>query len=393
MLAPSLNKIHPIASGSVYLNVDIVNNDQQDGLIAQFSANLAQDLVDHAGQHDVAIVRMRYPNSLIPLSTRFQDDDYSVSISLGDSIQSSYNSLATRFLVNDNIPNGDDNFILSYADWTACINAALQGAWEVCAYEVITNGWQVPDPISGIPVPRTGPPLDVTNAPYIKYDPDTKLFSIYLNQYYFNSDISDTRNYGFNLWFNTAFNSIFAFNTSSTAKSIYSPFGDIYYILNKTPISDFIVYTDPDGVDTDATLPDTNILRQTFRSLSMLSGLGSVVVTTSLPITPEVSVVNINGESSAGRDGGFNFRSVLTDFEISTDETGRDLAGYDTYSATGYQRRYTMNGFEGIRNINLQLFWKTNTGMYFPLVIPLYTSVNIKLEFRRISRGEYVTTN
>jgi hypothetical protein len=382
--------VKTIKPGSIYVNVDINNNDNSDGLNAQISVNLSQNLLDHACEYDVSVVRMKYPNSQIPLSLRFLDADYSLSMSLGNSVDLSYGVYFTNNLINEDITNGDDRFLLSYNDWVVCINSALQRNWNAMGDLLSVYGWLVPDPETGLPIPRTTVFTDMA-APYIAYDVNNKLFSIYLDKFGFNEDISDPLNYGFRFWMNKSFNAIFAFDTAYTGQSDNSPF-DTPVGTVPIRINDFILSTQQ-VFDTDPLLPDYNIFRQTFRSLSNLSSLESVIVTTSLPINPEVLVTNYNGTASAGTNGGFDFRSILTDFEVSTSETGRDLSGYDYYAAAGYQRRYTMSGIEPIRNINLQLYWKTTTGQYYPLVIGLYQNVNMKLEFRRISRGEYVTAN
>lgn len=362
-----------IEPGNIFLDINIINNTQPT-IIAQYNALLGQDLIDSANRYDVSVFRFKYPNGLIPLSERFVDGQYNITLSFDEPTGNGFST--TQDLLNADMINGTP-FIISYNDWVSAMNAALGRGWDLMKLNAATN------------VPSIGgyPAFDTLSPPSISYDAVTQLFSLYYDSRAI--AFSDPAKWNTLLWFNLPVNLNFAFPTIKINRNVvhydtttFGPYNDYLFNFFNNQFS-----SSPD--------PTNFVIEfsQNYKSIGNFSGLESVIVKTGLPVVNEVSVVNLNNVSSAGSGGAYNFSSILTDFEVGFGQEGRDLSGYDFYAAGGSPRRYGMSGHAPIRDINIQIFWKSTLGNYYPLLIGLGQNVNIKLEFRRISRGEYITNN
>ena len=337
-----------------FIDVNICNNSSP-LLLASYSANLSNRIVQDGNNYDISVVRLKVPASAIPLSTRFADNEFSVSLSIGvDSTVA--NCFQTKFLLNSLILNGSQ-FLTSYNDWITCINGALDIAFQ----DLLTDN----------------PTLTSTLSPYIALDGATQLMTIYVPTTYATDSIY--------LWFNN--NTAYKFIWPNINCTPTNPLDRAWVPAGITnPISDFLVVLD------NSTLGGAGnnyyLTQQESSSLANFNNLESIVLATNtMPIGQEVSLSNIDANQSYNQ----NLFTILTDFEVNVG-TVIDR-GYIYYASSGYQRRYAITSSQDISKIDIQFLFKTTTGKYYPLYIPLFTNASVKLELRRIEGNRYITTN
>ena len=355
-----MNEQPPIRVATKYFDISITNTNATD-LLASYSANLSVPIIEHdSTQWDVAIVRARIVNSLIPLALKnWNNTDFSITLSIG--VQSTVpNTCFTAFLDPLDITNGSP-YIWTYNDWAQAVNAAFTRAHAAMMVHYNDGQWTVNPP----PIPE------------IVYDPISHLFSI------INIPI---RSSGLPLymWANRKFDDKFPFQSIGCfpdfPSRVYLP--AVLQPINVIPPNEImLVYEVPVGATSGRMIQDTP-------SLSLLSSLESIIVRTSLDVVPESVVNNLDGVQSQSQ----TFSNVLTDFQPQLSNIGRDLRSYDFY-ANQDSRCYQIRNNEPLNKISIQVFWKSQTQELIPLYIPYESSCNFKLRFRRIYDNRYITTN
>ncbi len=347
-----------VNGGSQYIEISIANT-KQTSMLASYSANLVEPIVDKSIGYDIGVVRMKYPNNSIPLSERFLDTEYSVSLSV---------DLTTGFtsnLLNSDIQNGSQ-FIWDYSEYITAFNAALHR----CYIQLRA----VYDPLL----------YSFFGAPYIELDSNTKLMSLH-NYAYRHAPSEEIRL--FYIFANTNCSNKFPFPSVFVNPTDPLDIPHIPPALVGCMINDVLYSLASPG--NSPIYPDKLRTTQDSPSLALLSSLDAVVINCGFCITQELNLSNLNSVSSQN----LQLSNTLTDLEITYSPLGRDLNGYDFFYSSGFVRRYAFNNDAPLTRVSVQLFWKSNTGNIYPLYLSLNTNVSMKLELREITNMTVVATN
>jgi hypothetical protein len=339
-----------VNGGSQFIEISIANT-RQSSMLASFNANLVEPIVEQSIGYDLAIVRLKYPNNSIPLSERFLDTEYKLSLSID--LITGYSSN----LLNADCLNGSE-FLWNYSEYITAYNAALFRCYTamIVAYPTYTfNG-----------------------APYLALDSSTHLMS--LNNYVYKDNLLVSKM--MNIFTNVNAADKFPFpdiriNPTNPADIAFIP-----PALVGCTINDYIYSLVFDGTSNSKTIQDS-------ASLALLSSLDTVVINCGFNITQELNLSNLNSVSNQN----LRLSNTLTDLEITYSPTGRDLNGYDFYFSSGFVRRYNLNNNAPLTQVAVQLYWKSNTGNIYPLYLSLNTNVSMKLELRELTNMTIISTN
>ncbi len=197
------------------------------------------------------------------------------------------------------------------------------------------------------------------SPPFMKYNGDNT-FSIYFDEQFATNYSFCVNEYLYNLFRN--------FNYE------YSQNNGVDYILRVT-----------NQLSTNAvTLNSVNYLveTQTYPSMSVnWSPLSSIVITSpTLPIISEERVPTIN-ILSGGSNSSNDLEAQLTDIVLSIDNPN-DYNNQITYTATTNYRRCSLNARE-IREISIQIYWRSKQGVLYPLLMSDGNAGTLKLKFEK----------
>ena len=362
--------MNPIKKSSQFIDLQISNIDKPT-LLASYSANLNREVVEKGANWDLSCVRLKCPLALIPLSTRFLDNQFNVSISVGLDATNPLNYV-TSFLLNSYIQNGSQ-YIQNYQDYITCINLAFSNAFDTLLIQ-------------------QGGSLSSTQPPIITLDPVTNLMSLIIQDTYSGDNLY--------VWFNQNTISKFIFPAISARPTnpIDQQFvpSTLLPPLCLVPVNDYLISINLTAVPFPSiskkninALPATlyYITIQDSSSLANFNTLESIVLATNtIPVGQQISVSNLDGLNNSQQ----NFYSVITDFEVSQGSVID--RGYVYYSSQGYTRRYNIISNASFTKLDVQFLFKTTTGLYYPIFIPIMSNATVLLEIRRIY-GDYITTN
>lgn len=244
-------------------------------------------------------------------------------------------------------------------------------------------------------------PNIITEAPYLKYDPNTSLFSIYCDSYGFGGDSALSFGSGavgneeaLNVWFNTNLFGLFAnFDNQYLGDEvsgkvnnilIYNKFGtNIYQKQLPTP------GTAPVYLATKSYY----VMTQDYNSTSNLwSPVDALTFTTSLlPIVPEQTgpvIIYGTGNDSVANPSSNAFIPIITDVSLPL----TNAQGYREFTEYASNPPYRMssltNSRQDLRSIDIQMYWKHRlTGALIPVRMFNLSSVSIKILFRKRELG------
>ena len=109
--------MNSVKRSNQFIDIQISNIDKPTQL-ASYSANLNREIVEKGSNWDLSCVRLKCPLALIPLSTRFLDNQFNISISVGLDATDPLN-FATSFLLNSYIElSSGREFNASFTDKT-----------------------------------------------------------------------------------------------------------------------------------------------------------------------------------------------------------------------------------------------------------------------------------
>jgi hypothetical protein len=339
-----------VNGGSQFIEIGI-NNTRQPAMLAAFNANLVEPIVEKSIGYDLAVVRLKYPNNAIPLSERFLDTDYKISLSVDFSV--GYSS----HLLNSDIPNGS-RFLWNYSEYITAFNAALLRCYTDLIFHY--GGYTF------------------NGAPYISLDDATHLMT--LHNYVYKDNLLVNRMFHIFTNVNASYKFPFPDIHINPTDPLDIPF--IPPALVGCTINDYLYSLEFDGTPNSKTTQDS-------ASLALFSSLDTVVINCGFNITQELNLSNVNTVSNQN----LKLSNTLTDLEITYSPSGRDLNGYDFYYSSGFVRRYGLNNDAPLTQVSVQLYWRSNTGNTYPLYLTLNTNVSMKLELREITNMTIVSTN
>jgi hypothetical protein len=148
------------------------------------------------------------------------------------------------------------------------------------------------------------------------------------------------------------------------------------------------VFTLPYPTDSVPTYPLQDyfiILKQEISTIDAWCPISSIVFTSNqLPIIPsQFSSSNTTGNETNSAIIGNRFALVITD--LMTNQQG--FRPNVIYNPTAEYRRLTLTGNMGIRNIDINVFWRSKTGQLLPFRLPSGGSASLKLLFEKKNRN------
>jgi hypothetical protein len=149
------------------------------------------------------------------------------------------------------------------------------------------------------------------------------------------------------------------------------------------------VFTLPFPTNSIATYPLQDyfiLLKQEISTIDAWCPISSIVFTSNqLPIiVSQFSSSNTTGNNANSALIGNRFALVITD--LMTNQQG--YRPNIIYNPTAEYRRITLTGNMGIRNIDINVFWRSKTGQLLPFRLPSGGSATLKLLFEKKDRKE-----
>lgn len=240
-------------------------------------------------------------------------------------------------------------------------------------------------------------PAIITEAPYIKYDPSSGLFSIYFDTYGFGGVSALSYGTGpagdeeaLQLWFNSNMFGLFTnfkneYNGNDTN-------GQVNNILVNNKFGTNIYQKQlptPGASPTYLTTKTYYVMTQDYPSTSTLwSPVDAIVFTSALipVISEQASPLLKYGEGNDvfQSSSSSNFTPIITDIALPMN-TGHDYRQFIEYVPSGeYRISSFQNSKNELRSIDIQVFWRSRlTGELIPLRLFNLSSISIKIMFRK----------
>jgi hypothetical protein len=205
-------------------------------------------------------------------------------------------------------------------------------------------------------------------APFMDYDVNTRLFSLYTQNIFLDTEVNPV-----SLFFNIRLDANFVTSFDLEYQSYDSLLGAYarFVILNRNGLNRTV----------DATAPDGFIYRQNqeFNTIGQITNFSSLLVRSiSLPILNEA--ITIRGDQS--KIGSSN-ETIITDVEINLSDI-LNLRNYIHYIPTAQYRYVTMHGDTPITRIDLEILWKDAFDNIYPVAIPDHDIATIKILFEEV---------
>jgi hypothetical protein len=128
------------------------------------------------------------------------------------------------------------------------------------------------------------------------------------------------------------------------------------------------------------------MLKQEMSTIDTWCPISSIVFTSNtLPIViTQYSSTNTSGTQPSSGAVGSDFALVITD--LITNQQG--FRPNVVYNPSAEYRRIDMTGNQGIRNIDINVFWRSKTGLLIPFVLGSGSSASIKLLFEKKDKAQ-----
>jgi len=337
----------------IYYNINIPNRDK-DIIPANFNQISNVPILNNPSEYFVSIVRFGFLGSGIPIFT-FKDDTYYITLSYDG-----YD--ATHPVVYDPEINPVDpsfsNTVFSYNHFMYMINKTF----DTCFADLKLN-----KPLA--------PP---TEAPYIQFNPENDLCSLYFQTLY-DPDVAGEET--IKVYFNNVLYYFFD-NWFIVREGLQSPdYKDYRFIIHDCKNNR--IESDPNNTNISALNPYYKN-QQEYSTLYNFSDTKTISFKSCLfPTAPEYTQTSTN-QVLAGE-------KILTDFEpIQSLSDPSGFRGYIQYYANGAYRLINMTTTTPLKNIDLQITYKDELGVDQPLGIPRNSSCSVKLMF--IKKSLYRST-
>lgn len=427
----------------IYYNISIFPNtnfNHPESFVAKFTESRSDPILDRPEDYHLSIVRFSIPGESIPIFVypttpilngqgkptgqyQVNNNVYSVTLSYFNGVTTLYYQEFLAYVSNFTYlasTNLRFYYVYSYQQFIDMINTAFSNAF--------------------ISLKTANPSVKSTRAPYLLFNPVTKLISLIYQQtiitdgilIYFNTALSlffDNYNFSFLplnapngtharfLLENTLSNTYsespinLVINTTSGSPIITSS-GNLFTLYNDgatvsalgIPENTIATYNSPSQMTLSQnatataspnaifTVSNLFITTQEFNSLFLWNSLKSIVITSSsIPVTNEFlpSIpFNDNGISQGSIFVATQnqFRKIVSDFEPQIVE-GTDSRSTIQYLPTAEYRRIDLKGKTPLTTFDVQIYWVDQNGLFYPLyLIPFSNSISIKFLFEKKSK-------
>jgi len=356
---------------------------------ATFLEERNQDIISKASDYQMSIVRFAIPGYTIPITVvetlgiDVSTLAYSVSLSrVGDVSGTLYQQQTyLQWVPESNIPTPGDfvdstspySFqyysLYNYQAFVNIVNTAFATCFTLLAAQPLVGGDSA---------------INSTSAPYIVYNPVTKLMTLVAQQTYVNSvvaPISIYMNQKLFFFFNSFNNTLIQNPTVSGGDVLI----DFRYTYENQPTTLQNAYTTPNVANTNPTAnTPVYAITQDYAVLYNWNSLKSIVFTTGLlptrkEYTPSVDLTT----GILNNTGAQNFLPIVTDFVPNTVD-GTENRSTIIYNPSAEYRMVDLTSNEPIRKIQLSLYWQDARLRLYPINIGAFDLVTVKMLFRRI---------
>lgn len=271
-------------------------------------------------------------------------------------------------------------YMFTYQNMADMVNTAFAAAQADLQTQfnafVLANGGALPAPLT-------------TDAPHLKYDSGTGLFTLLTSTYGYGgadrtSNGSLTDDEEFYIYFNNEANGLF-YSFSCTNENGEDGMDFLIKVQNKFG-SNIYRPSYAAGVTPPGTVPTYWETVQDYPSTSTLwSPIESVVFTSmSLPVVNEemAQPTRFGDGNLVPRAGGTNFANIITDIALSNDTGAADYRQMINYTPSVYRLAAMDNSGRPLQNMDIQLWWKNRLdGKFYPLYMYSNATASGKIGF------------
>lgn len=321
-----------------------------------YKATTSEVIVENPSEYYLSVVRFQLPGQLIPLffnvgynggtTLPFANTTFrSVTLTLGASNQQRFLIYTPQDLTIPVPTPPIDQYNIqyyamrSYQQYVDQINVALASAF------------------AALPPPVLVPALV---APYMTYDPDTQLFSLFADQRFVAQ--------GIHIFMNTDLYNSFLPSFDTVFNGSDQPFGKDYEILIK------------DNKNNSVTIGAINYyqMKQEFKSINNINQFRTIVLTVNnIPIRYETTPSTRQNNSVQT-----NSLNILTDFIPALTNTAGELQTQIVYYPTAEYRLIDVVGDSGVNELEIRAFWGDKYENLYPILVPAHDNGSVKLLFR-----------
>lgn len=251
--------------------------------------------------------------------------------------------------------------IFDYAEWLVQFNKAFGLAYTAL-------------------VAAAGIPPGVVAPPYLGYDPNTQLISLYITDSYYLGVNPVT------VWVNSIAYRYLASMPAAVSGTALPNFKDVELAPNifsgpsrfATPAAGLRV-----GYPSDLNAVAGNLVQIPQQSISVS---GWNVCRSIVLISPNLNVctegIPLDNASSQGASATNNFQSIVSDFLMNPDDNPVSARQTVVYLPTAEYRMFCLDSNSSIKQVDLQFFWNDFQNRQFPIYLAQNSSCSVKLMFR-----------
>lgn len=322
----------------IYYNIEVRNSRTDDKTIdAVFSENRINPILKHPSDYQLAVMRFSVPTTNIPVFIFPGVGDPQLAVRL------EYNGLIINqdliFVQNASPPSTKfGNAVYSYQELADMINTAFEQAFWF-DYPVNT--------VKNLPLSPT------TAPPYLVFNSETNLFSLFAEQVYSTAPI-ETK-----VYLNTRLHNLFPSFQSFALKTSNNPPTTFWQILIK------------DNLNNIPTAPANYYeMKQEFSTLGLWNTVTTLAFeTTAIPVEQEFQGTQANVQ-----------RSIITDFEPQAEINDRQKY---QFFPQGPLRYYDLDSKQELRRIDINAIWSDKQGNNYTVTISPGESFTLKILFRK----------
>lgn len=342
-----------------YHNVSIFN-DSKVATPAIYSEKRDGAILENPSLWNLSVIRFTVPAQTIPIFS-FEEDEYIVTIN--DNIHDNSQSTIVAYEPLNNQEEGasDYFYVYDYDRFIHMINNAIQESYS------ILNG-------------ESGPYTGYGFAPYLSFDPTTDLITMNMPSQ-FRSYPGTSTEPQFSLYFNSKLYRFFQSFWVDQLTNVDNTISYEFQAFNKGT-GNYKLFTDlpeKESGFTGMNYPTSYTgyaMTQDFATLYNWNSFRNITFLTSyIPVTSETL-------NNVGSPNGDDFKPILTDFEVQTQQ-GFDVHSYIQYYPQGEYRLISLSGEKPMTTLDFQLFWRDREQNLYPITIPPGDSISVKLMFRR----------
>lgn len=347
----------------------VMTNDTGKFKQASFLQTRTQTIVDNPADYYASIVRFEVPTHNIPTfvaaplvgSMDVSKLTYSVTITYGTDSETVHLGANNIFQVSSPPAPIQADYRVKYSQY-----------YSFYDYEPFLTSINIAMDTALQNLKLRNPGITTTARPFLRYDAVTGLISITCQTVF--NDVDGCLLYFSNDLYEKVRLSVQSFDPNDMVKyaNIQTYFAlTVYGDMSK---SNLITIAAPNpGAGTAGYI---NV--QQFSSLWSWNDLVSIVITTNLPISPEVITGPISelGQSTS--------RQIFSDF-VPQSSDGREIRNSVLYTPTAEYRLVDMISDSPIRTMQFEMWWQDNQNTLFPIMLDPFDNASIKLLFRKKS--------